>query len=190
MKYTDYINPEKWIGGFYELSIEYYPSGNNKKLTDALGSLYQCDFFNGMWAEKSDYQMSPVPLPISIEEDSVHLFYGTITLTASNRLPCVISIIRVHGESDWLDISIPQAILEEQFSYKYPLTKELNPSLSEVVELFEKLAETIFIRSPFTKAIIGEEVSGVDITEINLEHVTLITPSQLQAKLGFNRKED
>lgn len=189
MKYTEYINPEKWIGGFYELSIEYHPSGNNKKLNDALGSLYQCDFFNGMWVEKSDYQTSPVPLPINIEEESVHLFYGILTLTADNQLPCVISVIRVHGESDWLDISIPQAILEEKFPYRYPLTKELNPWLSEVVELYAKLAETIFESSHFTIAIIGEEVSGANIPEINLEHVTLITPSQLKTKLGINRKK-
>lgn len=44
MKYADYINPEIWTGGFYELSIEYHPSGDHKKLNDALDSLYQCDF--------------------------------------------------------------------------------------------------------------------------------------------------
>lgn len=190
MKFEDYINHEKWTGGYYELSIEYHPSGDHKKLNDALDSLYKSDNFHGMWVEKSDYHMAPVPLPIHIEEEGVHLFYGTLTLTAGHQLPCVISIISVCGESDWLDISIPQAIFEERFPYKYPLTKELNPWLSLIIEMYAKLTETIFKRSPFTIAIIGEEVSGENIPEINLEHVTLITPSQLQAKLGLNRKND
>lgn len=189
MEIKDYINPEKWTGGYYELSMEYHPSGDPKKLNDALDSLYKSDIFHGMWIEKSDYCMAPVPLPIHVEEDSVQLFSGLLSLTTDIQLPCVISIISVCGESDWLDISIPQAILEEKFPYRYPLTKELNPWLSEVVELYAKLAETIFKSSPFTIAIIGEEVSGTNITEINLEHVTLITPSQLQAKVGLDRKE-
>lgn len=193
MKYTDYTNPEKWIGGFYELSIEYHPFGDNKKLNDALESMYKCDFFNGMWIEKSDYFKSPVPLPlpINVEEESVNLFYGTLSLTEDNKLPCVISVIRISGESDWLDISIPQAILGEKFHYKYPLTKELNPWLSKIVEMYAKLAESIFKSSPFNIAIIGEEISGytneANITINDLENVTLIMPSQLQTKLGLKR---
>lgn len=36
MDYDIYNTPDNWIGGFYELSIEYHPFGNNKKVNEAL----------------------------------------------------------------------------------------------------------------------------------------------------------
>ncbi|MFB6800807.1 hypothetical protein ACFCVU_06260 [Peribacillus butanolivorans] len=39
MNYSEVITPDNWIGGFYELSIEFHPVGDNKRLNDALVSL-------------------------------------------------------------------------------------------------------------------------------------------------------
>ena len=192
MKYGDNNDPEIWLGGHYELSIEYHPSGDSLKLNNALETLYKSGLFNGMWAEKRDYLKSSVPLPITIEDESVQLFYGTLSLSKDHELPCEISVIRIRGESDWLDISIPQGILEETFPYTYPLTLEENPWLSGVIEMYAKLAESIFQRAPFNLAMIGEEVSGyaneASLSIDDVENLTLILPLHLQTKLRLNGK--
>ncbi|MGP7817644.1 hypothetical protein [Niallia sp. 01092] len=192
MEYDYYINPENWIGGFYELSIEYHPFGDDKRINEALNALCKSDFFNGMWGEKKDYEKHSISLPINIEDESVDQFYGFLYLSEENELPCMICVIRVSGESDWLDISIPQASFGKKYPYQYPLTKELNPWLNEVNEMYIKLAEIIFQNSPFDFTMIGEEISGYtnqkDITVEDVKNITCILPTQLQNKLGLHGK--
>ncbi|WP_181833283.1 hypothetical protein [Bacillus taeanensis] len=189
MEYGDYNNPENWVGGFYELSIEYRPFDDEKRLNEALNALCKSSFFNGIWEEKKYYKKHSISLPIDIEGESVNQFYGTLFLSEDNELPCVISVVRVSGESDWLDIAIPQATFEKKYPYKYPLTKELNPWLNKVDEMYTQLAEIIFSNSPFDFAMIGEEISGYtnqeEITVEVIKNITCILPIQLQKKLGL-----
>ncbi|MEK4538374.1 hypothetical protein NST21_24020 [Peribacillus sp. FSL K6-1552] len=192
MNYSEVINPDNWIGGFYELSIEFHPVGDNKRLNDALVSLQKNKFFNGIWKERQDFQTHSISLPIKIEDDSVNHFYGTLFISDGNTLPCAITIVRIDGESDWLDISIPQAIFEQIYPYKYPLTKELNPWLNKVDEIFIKIAENIYNQSSFVLAMIGEEISGdtnqENITAEYLEKTTCILPIHLQNRLEVQEK--
>lgn len=185
------------MGGFYELSIEYHPCGNDKRINEALGALEESRCFNGFWGEKKDFQKHTMSLPITIEEDSVKSFYGSLFLhnSAEEELPCLITIIRTNSESDWLDISIPQAAFEKVFPCHYPLTTELNPWLENINEIYVRLAETIYYKSPFDLAMIGDEISG----ETNEEEITLglmrnkpymtcILPSSLLDRLELNGK--
>ncbi|PLT30642.1 hypothetical protein [Peribacillus deserti] len=194
MDYDFYNNPDNWIGGFYELSIEYHPFGNNKRVNEALTALCKSDYFNGFWEDKKDYQKKSISLPINIEEDSVTQFYGTLSLSNSKEgeLPCVITVIRVDGESDWLDIAIPQAALEKRFPYKYPLTIELNPWLKKINARYTQLAEIIYCSSPFDLAMIGEEITGYtnqeEITYEVVQNIICILPSHLQDRLGLKGK--
>lgn len=194
MDYNFYNNPDNWIGGFYELSIEYHPFGNNKKVNEALTALCESSYFNGIWEEKKDYQKESISLPITIEEDNSNSFYGMLSLSNSNEdeLPCIITIIRVSGESDWLDIAIPQSALEAIFSYIYPLTTELNPWLKQIDEMYTELAEVIYRNAPFDLAMVGEEISGYTnqekITYEVMQNMTSILPSQLQDRLGLKGK--
>lgn len=192
MEYDYFNNPEIWTGCFYEISIEYHSFGNNKRINDALNALCKSDFFNGMWGERKDYQKDFISLPINIEDECVKQFYGILSLSEEDEFPCLISVIRVSGESDWLDISIPQAAFEMKYPYKYPLTKELNPWLNKINEMYIKLAEIIFSYSPFDLALIGEEISGfINQEKINVEvvkSITCILPSRLQNQLGLKGK--
>ncbi|HZG73679.1 MAG TPA: hypothetical protein VEY51_19235 [Chondromyces sp.] len=194
MNYKFYNDPDNWIGGYYELSIEYHPFSNNKRINKALAALYESNYFNGIWEDKKDYPKKTISLPINIEEDSVNSFYGTLSLLNSteNELPCVISIIRLNNESDWLDIAIPQAAFERIFPYNYPLTIELNPWLKKINEVYTQLAETIYRNSPFELAMIGEEISGYtnqeEITYKVVQNMTCILPSQLLNRLGLKGK--
>lgn len=187
MNYYDYTNSNNWTGSFYELSIEFHPVGNNKRLNDALSALQNCNFIEGLWQDRENFQKNSLSLPIKIENDSVTHFYGTICLFDGFSLPCVVSIIRTNEQSDWLDIAIPEAILEKRYPYKYPLIKEQNPWLEKVDEVLIKLAEFIYKRSPFDLAMIGEEVSGYtnqqDITLECLDTITCMVPAALQKRL-------
>ncbi|UTI42237.1 hypothetical protein [Niallia sp. RD1] len=192
MNYNEFTNPDNWIGGFYELSIEFHPVGDNNRLNQALIALENIGFFNGLWQERQDFLSDSISLPINIDDDSVNQFYGTLNLTDGNTLPSLISVIRIEGESDWLDISIPQATLEQLYPYEYPLTKELNPWLAKIDEIYIRIAETIYNNSPFELAMIGEEISGYtnqeEITKEDSEKITFILPIRLQKRLGIQDK--
>jgi hypothetical protein len=189
LNYNEFNNPNNWTGGFYELSIEFNPAGDNKRLNQALIALQNFKLFNGLWKERQDFQSHSISLPINIDEDSVSQFYGTVSMTDGYTLPCLISLIRVEGESDWLDLSIPQATLEQFYPYKYPLTKKINPWLAKVDEILISIAETIFNHSPFELAMIGEEISGYknqeEITLEDVKKITSILPIRLQKRLGI-----
>lgn len=193
MKFDEFINKETWSGGYYELSIEYNPSGDDKRLNDALSALHMFKFFKGIWKEKVDYQNKSISLPILIAERlSVEQYYGTLICKTDTILPCVISIIRIEEESDWLDIGIPITALENQYKIEYPLDKEKNPWLNDIEVIFIAISELIYNRAPFNLAMIGEEVSGYinhdDITMDAVNNITCILPIHLQNKLGIQSK--
>lgn len=197
MDYDFYNNPDNWIDGFYELSIEYHPFGNDKRMNEALAALEESLYFSGFWKEKKDFRKHSISLPITIEEESVKSFYGTIFLLNSTEeeLPCLVTIVRVNGESDWLDISIPLAAVEKFFPCHYPLTTDLNPWLKKINEVYAKIAETIYRKSFFDFAMIGDEISGeANQEEItiglmqNKPYMTCILPSPLADRLGLQGK--
>lgn len=199
MKYSEYLDPNTWIGGYYELSIEYHPSGKDNRIQDALRALYESKYFHGMWKEKEEYLEQAVSLPISMDpgnEDQYYgdSFYGILSISEDVTLPCFLSINRMEEESDWLDICIPQASFEKKYPYQYPLSLELNPWLQEVNEFFTKLAEVIHSQSPFDLAVIGEEVSGetnqeeIRAKDLDNEYITFLVPIFLQNKLGVRDK--
>lgn len=186
-----YNSPDFWTGAFYELSIEYHPFGNDNRINEALNALVESSFFNGMREEKKDHQKQAIILPLTIEEESVTSFYGTLSLSNSNQdqLPCMVSVIRVNGESDWVDLSIPESAFERVFPYKSPLTNELNPWLSNINEVYAQLAEVVYHHSPFDFAMIGEEISGEtnqeEITPELMRNMICILPRPLLERLGL-----
>lgn len=192
MNYNEFTNPDNWIGGFYELSMEFHPVGNNVRLNQALTALGKLNFFSGFWKERHHYLSNSITFPIHIDDDSVNQFYGTITLSDGKTLPCVVTIVRIIGELEWLDIGIPEAILEKLYDLQYPLTKEFNPWLAGIDEIFIRMAESLFDRSPFELALIGEEISGYanqeNITLKDLEKITCILPHRIQKRLGVLEK--
>lgn len=49
MNYYDFTNQGNWRGGYYELSMEYYPAGDDKRVSEPLVSLMNSGFFGGIW---------------------------------------------------------------------------------------------------------------------------------------------
>lgn len=177
LKYSEFTNPNHWIGGFYELSMEFHPVGDNERLNQALMALQNLDFFNGLWKERQNYQSDKISLPVHFEDNSINQFYGTLTLNDDTTLPCVVTIARITGDSDWFNIGIPQAILEKL----YPLTPEHKPWLVRIEELFIRMAEKLYNSSPFQLALFGEAISGYS----NQESISCIMPNEIQECLGI-----
>jgi hypothetical protein len=190
MEYEIYNNPEIWLGGYYELSMEFGPFGDNERVNEALKAMVECDFFNGLWPEKKDFYKNAITPPINIE--AVNQFYGIVTTSTKVELPCLVSVIRVEGESDWIDISIPIGYLEKYYPCKYPLIKEINPWISTIDEMYSRIAEYIFRSSPFDFAMMGEEISGFtnqqELTVDMVNDLTCILPTALKDQLGVQEQ--
>ncbi|UOE94706.1 hypothetical protein [Alkalihalobacillus sp. LMS39] len=146
---NDVIESSQWSGGYYELSIEFSPVGDDKKLNAALAAV-----------SNSKIVAVPISHRVKIEGNSVNQWYGEIHILDGKVLPCMMAVTRIDDESDWLDISIPQSAFEQAYCYRYPLTKDLNPWLNDVNVTLIKLAEWVFKESPFELAMIGEEITG------------------------------
>lgn len=74
MNNNEYSNPDQWTGGYYEIYIEYRPTGIDNNIQDALDSQYKCSFFKGMWEEKNYIGKEHVTLPIHLVNESVHQY--------------------------------------------------------------------------------------------------------------------
>ena len=86
-----------WNGGFYELTMEFSKA---IKLQHLVQTLKKAPYSSGFWQERTTYHEEPILL----EANQV---YGSL-LIDDTQLPCLISIIEGEGQSNWLDISIPQ----------------------------------------------------------------------------------
>lgn len=192
MDYTEYTEPETWSGGYYELSIEIPFDEKGAGLNQALYALKNLDIFNGFWERPQDYQSESLALPLILEKDCVIGLYGLVMLSDGNTLPCLISIIRSEGQSNWLDISIPQSAMAQVYPYEYPPTAEHNPWLLYVNNMFIEIAESVYRHSPFLLALVGEEISGhtnhKELTPAVMEHLTCILPPKMQSRIGVEDK--
>ncbi len=182
------LDQDIWSGGFYELSLEYNPSGNDKRILTALNTLCRFPDFKGLWNEKEAYFDNTITLPTKIEEDSVTQFNGLLKISNECILGCLITLIRVEEESDWLTISIPMSMLEKFYPVKYDLLEEHNPWKMNLDDLLISLAQRIYVHASFDLGMVGWEVSGyVNHSQITKEHlgkaVTFIIPSILCNKL-------
>src|SRR5436309_2497717 len=115
---SEYLRDENWQGSFYELTLELGPCGGDALATRALQELWHRPELRGPWRERSLYGADPDSDPLSLEQIS---FYGCLTLDDGTELGCMSHLIRVEGESDWLDLSIPTGMLNLRFPVSYPL---------------------------------------------------------------------
>ncbi|SFT02589.1 hypothetical protein [Marininema halotolerans] len=185
--YLDNIN---WMGGYYELSMEFNPTGNDIRIHDAMAALIKSDIIHGIWYEKGSYSKKSIELPIDLNE------FGKTCYVAVEIndyiVDCKVIITRIEDESDWIDILISQSVLEKIYSYQYPLLYSLNPWLFKVDHLFITLAKDIFQESPFDFAMIGEDASGLtNQQELSIQQIykeNFLLPRKLYEKLDLKNE--
>lgn len=181
------LNDDNWSGGYYELSLEFYPSGSDKRVLTAMKALCEISDFYGPWKEKNHFE-NDVLLLDKIEEESVTQLYGILKISEHHAVSCLVSITRITNESDWLSISIPMSTIEKFYPVKYDFTEEQNPWKKELDDLMISFAEIIYIHSPFELGMIGWEVSGyVNHSQFSRDFlgkgIPFIIPASLISKL-------
>ena len=166
-----------WHGGFYELTMEFSAA---IKLQHVVQTLKKAPHISGFWRDRAAYHEEP-------ELFSSDQLYGYLSVD-DTQLPCLISLIEGEGQSNWLDISIPQGAFSKQFDYKYPLTIENNEWLNKVRSYFVQLAQHMYASHPFLLAVMGEEASGyITAAELSTEqiaHFTFVMSKETYKNLG------
>jgi hypothetical protein len=157
MDRLEYLRDENWYGSFYEISLELGPTGNDALAKQALRALWAQPEVRGPWRERSDFDSELDDAAITIDE--VRL-YGCFIMSDGSEVGCMSYLIRVEGESDWLDLSIPIGMLERRFSISYPLDMATNPWMAEFDERLARIGAAIYSETPFRLGLIGEEASG------------------------------
>jgi hypothetical protein len=191
MERAEYIREENWLGSFYELSLELGASGDDTLATRALAALWKQPELRGPWNERAALSSVPVqPLP------SLGHFclYGVLSLAGNIELGCMSHLVRIEGESDWLDLSIPTGMLELRFPVAYPLDRTTNAWLRELDRLLVRIAARIYAVAPYRLGLIGEETSGMssasDLTATDCERGGYLVPGQLWNTLAPKRVPD
>jgi hypothetical protein len=189
MDRLEYLRDENWYGSFYEISLELGPTGNDALAKQALRALWAQPEVRGPWRERSDFDSELDDAAITIDE--VRL-YGCFIMSDGSEVGCMSYLIRVEGESDWLDLSIPIGMLERRFSISYPLDMATNPWMAEFDERLARIGAAIYSETPFRLGLIGEEASGAssaaELTSQDCERGGFLVPLPLWGKLAPKRE--
>ena len=189
MDRREYLSDENWYGSFYEMSLELGPTGNDLLALEALRALWSQPEVRGPWRNLSGFGTERDDAAITTEEVPL---YGCFTLDNGTEVGCVSHLIRVPGESDWLDLSIPTGMLELCFSISYPLDSASNPWMVPFEERLARIGAAIYGVAPFRLGLIGEEASGsnsaADLTTEDCELGGYLVPPDLWVKLNPKRK--
>ena len=179
MHLREYFRRSNWYGSFYELAMEFHPTGNDARLLAALQARWSDPALHGplaspySWPEEQTTLLSVPPasvsalgavprvqLPEALDPVGPGGLYGLLRLADGTELGITCAIVREEGGSDWLDFCIPTGMLGVAFPVDYPLFASTNPWLAGVDHALLEQASTIHAAQPFDLALIGEEVSG------------------------------
>ncbi len=114
-----------WNGSFYELSMDFVPCGDSSRVVTALRRLWTHPRLTGPWPNRDMVDSPPSLTPQLIPIPAVDLLYGHLMVDDSKRLGCLSAVVRIEGERDWLDISIPVGMLEATYPDRYPLVQRV-----------------------------------------------------------------
>jgi hypothetical protein len=189
MERSEFARTENWDGSYYELCLELGPVGNDALATRALEALWRRPELHGPWLQRADVEAGAKPVVPSVREAN---YYGWLTLPDGNEVGCASYLIRIDGESDWLDLSIPTGMLELRYALSYPLDRSSNPWQVQVDGLLARIGGAIYEEASFQLGLIGEEASGVNsasnLTKEDCERGGLLVPLPLWRKLAPKRE--
>jgi len=120
-----FVKPENWYGSHYELCFELGPSGDDATLLSALRCLWSLPQLAGPWIDPHAY--GGRTSVFAIADDSVPMYHGVLTIPDGHRVGCLTCVLREPDGSDWLDLCIPEGMLELVYDISYPLYFSPNP---------------------------------------------------------------
>ena len=180
MNESDFLNIENWYGSYYQLAIEFNPTGDDERVLKAISALWSLPELTGPWGEREHLGREPAT-NFHSQPAFPHHQYGVVTFNQSLAAGCLSIIVReseLKNGSDWLYLSIPTGMLELIFDVQYPLFRSKNSWISIVDQFLLKCAVAVHRESPYEFASIDEEVSGYPNAE-------LITPDEVIRTGGY-----
>lgn len=183
-----YLDDNNWLGSLYEVSLELGPTGDDALAHRALTRLWRNPALQGPWQDRSSFMEEADELRVS--EDQVRM-YGVLRVNEDISLGCMSHLVRIAGEYDWLDLSIPTGMLGVTFDVSYPLDLATNPWMSTLDKCLAEIAGDIFTVVPFRLALLGEEASGActaaELTSEQCELGGYLVPDRLWSTLKPSR---
>lgn len=191
MNREEFINSKNWNGSYYELAMEYVPTGNDERLLKAITALWESPTLSGPWQTQEQFGQTGI-VPSTLEADGYNWLYGIFGLADDREVGCMSLTVREEGGSDWLDLCLPTGMLRQVYPLRYSIdatTRRDNPWLDSIDERMIAIAEHIYSVAPFDFAMLGEEVSGMlhveTLTADQLSNGGMLLPPKLSHKLGI-----
>ena len=206
MDQREYIWRSNWHGSFYELAMEFHPTGDDARLLAALQALWSDPAVHGplespyTWPEQETTLLSipavPMPvleavaqvgLPQTLDPEGPEHLYGLLTPAGRPAIGIVCVMVREQGGSDWLDLCCPTGMLGYRPELNDYGSYETNLWVDGIDEVLLRIAAAVYAAAPFDLALIGEEVSGQGyagtVTPMDLARGGYLLPSDLLQRL-------
>lgn len=161
---------ENWGGSFYELSM-LYPSSS-------LDQQDRLRLFQSLWDDPNLLGVIDDPTKFgetwqrqdAIDTTSANHYYGCIRLPEGGIIGCG-SYFSHSGDEIWFSLYMPLLQLEWVRPVEYPLTDEQASWTKPLDAFLSLIGARVYQYMPFTVAVLGEEVSGASVKEIQ-DHLT------------------
>jgi hypothetical protein len=156
-------NDDRWVGGFYELALE-YGHAPDERLEAALDALWANSTLSGWHAAHATTSPPPGTLypKLTTLRSGTH-FHGVARLPKGKQVDCGICLIQETGGSNWIDFYLPLGGLSAAYDVgAFPFDRR-TPSQEwrEPVESWlAEVGRAVFQAAPFRLGLIGFEVSG------------------------------
>lgn len=169
---TDPTVEDNWHGSYYELTMKLGPA-DDARLSAALAALWGAAALPKPFRRHSDASVA-----VSVQSLLAGHLHSVATIPDLGSTLCIVLVVREetcesgitrYGD-DWLDLCLPLGALSnlDQRVGAYPLGDEAESrGWREPIERwFEMVAAAVFDAVPFVHAITGDEVSGMEPSEV------------------------
>lgn len=154
-----FTEDEVWLGGFYELALE-FAAGKPKDALD-LGLKTIWNGLDGCYlrADVEPSQQPRVEPSWLMLETHGHL-RGGARLPDGKRVVCGTCSVQEENGAAWIVFYIPMGALESVYRISYPIGAESKQWREPLESWLADLGQRVFAVADFLLGLIGEEVSG------------------------------
>jgi len=153
-----------WLGGFYELALEYEP-WSESLLEKALQRIWEFPDLQGCYLEpdvEPSHQVRVAPSLAMLDENG-HL-RGTATLLDGREVACGTYLVREEQGPAWVSLYLPMGTLATVYevgAYPFEHTGSSRSWREPLEKRLAAVGEFVFSKVPFRLGLVGFEVSGM-----------------------------